>query len=259
MPCLAVVVLLALAGTALGQDEGITVRADPSGRISMLAGGRLIGIIELSLHTPGWTHVAQSRARAQSAVEQGEGGPVLVHKGTLPIPGGEAGLAFVQKTQGAENGFFVDYDITCEQDVTLNAIQVSLLMPEALYRGGQAEVTMPGDAVRQVPLAQEQAENFVLFQGKTNQVGIAPPDTPAIAIGAKEGSDTFIHDLRRWDQPYFEVRYTLVFNDEGQDIVADTNYQVPLAIGFDVPVTVEGLPAAAPAPEGAAAATGAEA
>jgi len=242
MPCLAVLGLLLLASAATGQQQGITVRTDATGRISLLAEGRLIGIVELSLHVPEWVHVPQARAKAERQVPPGE--PALVYTGTLPIPDAEGGLKFTEALRPAEKGLFVDYDLTCEPAVTLNAIQVSLLMPAELYRGTQAEVTLPDNTTRQVPFGEEQAENFVLLQAKTNQVGVAPQNAPALAIGAGEGADTFIHDLRRWGQAHFEVRYPLVFAQQGQEIAAGTSYKLSLALGFDVPVTIEGLPEA---------------
>lgn len=256
MPVLALLALLAAVTAATAQEEGITVRTDASGRISLMAEGRLIGIIELSLHAPEWTHVPQSRARAQAEVVTEDDAPVLTYRGTLPLPNAEGGVSFVQAVRPAENGFFLDYDITCEQAVTLNAIQVSLLMPEALYRGSQAEITLAGDTIRQLPLPEEQAEDFVLLQANTNSVGVAPEGAPALAIGAKEGADTRIMDLRRWNQPYFEVRYPLVYADQGQEIAAGTTYKAPLALGFEVPVTIERLAMEGPPP--APAATGVE-
>lgn len=237
-----ILVAIAPVGCAAWAQQGVVVQPAPTGRLQVLRAGQPVMAVELSTHGKEWTHAPQSRAQAQFTRLTDE--PGLLYKGILEVPGAQGPLNFEEAIRPADNGFFVDYKMWFNQPTTLNGLQVSLLLPVNRFLGKQVIVVGPAQRETTVTLPMELDEaKWILHRGSANEIQVAPGTDVAFAVAAQTRTNVVIHDLRRWQQQVFEIRFWQVFQDPAAVVEANREFTLNLAFGFGEPVQIQGLAA----------------
>ncbi|MFQ6099592.1 MAG: hypothetical protein ACE5O2_17800, partial [Armatimonadota bacterium] len=130
------------------------------------------------------------------------------------------------------------------QPTTLNGLQVSLLLPVNRFLGKQVIVVGPAQRETTVTLPMELDEaKWILHRGSANEIQVAPGTDVAFAVAAQTRTNVVIHDLRRWQQQVFEIRFWQVFQDPAAVVEANREFTLNLAFGFGEPVQIQGLAA----------------
>ena len=238
----ALVVVLVGGATAWGQPGlNLTGRCLPDGRVVVSAGPGVLFTLDLNAHGPNWTNVGQEKATASPTDIVGEGG--LNIEGTLPVPNTNGGaVKFSETVWPAEQGFSLAYNLGFTKDMTLNGLQVSMLMPVGGFIGKTLAIQSAGAEVLQVTLPQTWTEQtWQLGDAEGDAILIDTGGAMPIAIRAAEGQRLLLQDLRRWDHDLFELRFTFIFAAAGQPVKADEARNLSLELEFDRQVEFEGI------------------
>lgn len=246
MPAALLVLCLVSAYKVLGQQNALSAKLSAQGGIRVMAGEKLLATLSLNAHGPAWKNVDQAAATA--LIRDAETGPAKVVEGSLPVPDTDGGaVRFVETIAPAEKGFTVAYGLGYTKAMTLNGLQVSLLLSAEAFAGKSVILHMPGEKPREVPLPEKlNGDKWQLGDGIVSSVEIAPGTDSAITIaprlpeakpGEKPQSPRFIvQDLRKWDKDVFEVRLVLVFDEKGKQVSAEDKANTEFRITFARPL-----------------------
>jgi hypothetical protein len=247
-------------------QEGLTAKLLAQGGITIMSGGETVAKLSLNAHGPQWSHADQILATAATRNAE-EGGKIV--EGFLPVPNTDGGaIRFAETLQPTDDGFAVSYKLSFIQAMTLNGLQVSLLLPAKAFAGQGIALHAPqaeavGEAGDEAPAAaaptlitlpaQMDGENWQLATAPAGKVEIAPgtpraitlvPKLPETAEGegdrlqeaapgaARKAPFLVVQDLRKWEQDVFEVRLVLVMSEEGQEMAADEVLEAGLELTF---------------------------
>ena len=237
--CLAVAALLVTQHGLLAQ-ELISVKLDPSGLIQMAAGDAQLATIELSAHGSGWTHAPQVSATAQ--VSNLPGGSGKRFAGTLPIPNTEGGaIEYTETLRVLPRAMRIVYDVGVRQAIKLNGLHVSVYLPVAGYAGKELVIERPDDDPDVVTLpAEQRGEAFQVWGGEGSKIEIGKGTEQAITVSLLAAADVVIHDLRKWDQQVFEIRFPAIMEDPSRDVTPEDRFHLDISAGFDAPLQLVG-------------------
>ena len=89
-------------------------------------------------------------------------------------------------------------------------------------------------------LPQEQSETrFQLWSGQGKRIEIAKDLPEAIALEVLADTDVIVHDMRRWDNPIYEVRLPAIMEDPPRETAAAERFHLEVTLSFDSPITIE--------------------
>jgi hypothetical protein len=245
--------LIAMGSHVACAQDALTAKLLPQGAINIMSGEKLLATLSLNAHGPEWKHVDQAEATA--TVRDADEGPAKVVQGTLPVPNTEGGaIRFVETVTPATEGLLAEYVLGATKALTLNGLQVSLLLPTDTFAGKtviihtwDAQAGWPGAAptekVQEIALPEQlDAEKWQLFTGPASKIEIAAGTDDAITLVPKvpepeEGEAAqpalfVIQDLRKWDQDTIEVRLFVVMDDKGKQVSAWDKLHVALGLTF---------------------------
>jgi hypothetical protein len=242
--------LLVVTGSQMVCAQGtLTAELLPQGGVSVMAGGKLLALFSLSAHGPEWKHADQPQATA--TVREADPGPGEVVEGTLPVPSTDGGaVKFVETVIPRDRGFSADCILGVTQALTLNGLQVSLLLPTDRFAGKTIVVHGPpagAEAAAEEPVSltvpgRLDEEKWQLFAGPASKIEIAAGTDDSITIAprppeAKKGEvaapTTFlVQDLRKWDQDMIEVRLYLIMEDKGKQVAVEDKLHAALDLIF---------------------------
>jgi len=254
-----VVVLLAASSllivwgpqVACAQDA-LTAKLLAQGGVSIMSGEKVLATLSLNVHGPEWQHADQVAATA--VVKEADPGPGKVVEGTLPVPGSEGGtVQFVETIRPVAQGFSAGYSLGFTKAMTLNGLQVSLLLPTDTFAGkgivvhrqpakpagGEAaaaetvSVTLPEQLDQEKwQLATTPASKIEIAAGTVNAITLTPKPPEVKEGEAAELPRFVIQDLRKWEQNVFEVRLILIMEDKGKQVSAEEKMKVALDLAF---------------------------
>ncbi|NSW57550.1 MAG: hypothetical protein HPY44_16190 [Armatimonadetes bacterium] len=235
------VALTLLVSTSIScAQEGCTLKLDPTGLITIFRGGVDAGAIELNAHGPNWQHAPQKSATGQISSLRGNAGKRV--SGSLPIPNTTAGAAikFVETVRTLPQGANLTYDLAMGADMKLSGVQVSVLLPVALFAGKEIVVSRPDNDPEVVALPEEQGtRGFQLWRGDGAKIEVAKGTPQAMTIQFRAAADVVIQDLRQWEQQVFEIRFPAIMEDPGRDVFADDRLHLDLTVTFPDAVTLQ--------------------
>jgi hypothetical protein len=229
---IATAVLLLAGVPGSWAQEALTAKLDPSGQIQFARGEVQLATIELNAHGAEWKHAPQTTATAQvSALPNGAGKRFT---GTLPVPNTDGGaILYTETIRPLPQGLRLEYDLGVTKAMKLNGLQLSVNLPVAQYAGKPVTVGQfagePGGAT----FPKDQAEQVVqVFSGEGSRVVVAKDTEDAITLELRAPTDVVIQDLRRWEQPIFEIRFPAILEDPGRDVPADEKFHLDLTVTF---------------------------
>ena len=232
--------------------EALPAKLLAQGGIRVTTGDKPLATLSLNAHGPAWRNADQTAATA--LVKDAETGPAKIVEGSLPVPDTDGGaVRFAETLTPAKKGFTVAYGLGYTKAMTLNGLQVSLLLPAEAFAGKAVVLHMPGegavtaDKTTEVLLPENlDSEKWQLATGPASKIEIAPgtdnaitiaPKLPTAREGAKADLPRFIvQDLRKWDQAVFEVRMVLIFDEKGKQVSAEDKANTELSITFARPL-----------------------
>ena len=222
----ACVMCLLVATVAVAQD-GRTAALKAGGMVALNDGEGKFCDLELNVHGPEWTYSSQADAKATVSVD----GEAKVFTGTLPVPDTDDGaVTFREDISADEDGLKVGYELGFSGAMTVNGLQVSLLLPADRFAGTRLTITGEGTAKRYVALPAELDEaGWVLasLKGKTIQIG-TEEGSPTVTLD--KSRDLLIHDLRRWERDEFEIRIPIIAAEEGTIVGNTDNYDLEVTL-----------------------------
>jgi hypothetical protein len=228
--------------TALA-DGPLTAKLLPQGGIQIMSDGKTIATLELNAHGPKWTHAGQETATATIT----KPGSARRCEGLLPVPNTDGGaVRFVEVIRPKPKEFRVTYELGFTKTMTLDGLQVSLLLPTEAYAGHAVLVGRPSAETADLrrillpPQLNEQGWQLATLPAETLQ--IAPGADGAMTLTARVSTgkrseaspapNWAIQDLRQWKQDAFEARLFLIMSDQGKQVTADDKMTVQLDVAF---------------------------
>jgi hypothetical protein len=235
----AATVLLAAAGTSWAQ-ETLTAKLHATGMARVSRGHAELAMIELNAHGPGWQHAPQASATADVGDLPDQAGKRFV--GTLPIPNTEGGaIQYTESVKALPQGLHLEYDLGMAGAARLNGLQVSIILPTALYAGKELVASQPDGDPELVGFPQEQqATTFQVWTGRAAKIEVAKGTGEAVTIELRAATDVVIQDLRQWDRPVFEIRFPAIMEEQGRDVAAEDKFHLDLTVTFAAPLKLEG-------------------
>ena len=219
-------VCLLVATVAMAQDGRTAILKD-GGMVAVQDGEGKFCDLELNVHGPEWTYSSQADAKATASAD----GEAKVMTGALPVPGTDDGaVTFREDVRGDDDGLKVGYELGFSGAMTVNGLQVSLLLPADRFAGTRLTITGEGTAKRYVVLPAELDEaGWVLasLKGKTIQIG-TEEGSPTVTLD--KSRDLLIHDLRRWERDEFEIRIPIIAAEEGTIVGNTDNYDLEVTL-----------------------------
>ena len=252
----ALLLLIGFGTQIVCAQDALSAKLLAQGGIKVMAGDKVMATLSLNAHGPAWKHADQPAATA--IIKDAETGPAKTVEGSLLVPDTDGGaVQFVETVTPAEKGFTVAYSLGYTKAMTLNGLQVSLLLPADVFAGNAVVLYAPGekpaegeaaaDKATEVPLPEKldwekwqlatgQASKIEIAQGTDNAITIAPK-LPEPKEGAKVALTRFVvQDLRKWDQNVFEVRLILIMDDKCKQVSAEDKANIELSITFARPL-----------------------
>ena len=235
--------VLLIGATGVRAEETLSAKLDPSGLVRVVAGEVAVEVatVDLNAHGPGWKHAPQAGATARVSDLPDQAGKRVV--GVLPVPGTDGGaLEFTETVKTLPQGFRLEYEVGVNQAMKLNGLQVSILLPVARYAGKELVITRPDDdepSVATLPLEQRE-ETPQVWAGAGSKIEVATGTDQAITIELLAAADIVIQDLRKWDQPVFEIRFPAIMEDPGRVVAAEDKFHLNLTVTFAGPVKLTG-------------------
>lgn len=234
------VALLAAAAAGWGQAQPV-VALEPSGLVRIVAEGTELAKIELNAHGPQWSYAGQTAATARVTTLPDQGGKRFV--GNLPIPNADGGaLTFTETVTPLAQSLRLEYEVGVTQALKLNGLQVSVLLPAASYGEKEVVITRPEEddpEVAVLPLEQR-AETFHVWGGEGDRIEIAKGTAQALTLELQAPADLVIQDLRRWEQPYFEIRFFAIMEDPPREVAAEDRFHLCLTVTGAAPLRLSG-------------------
>ena len=138
-------------------------------------------------------------------------------------------------------GLRVEYEVGVTQALKLNGLQVSLYLPVAAYGDKELVITVPDQEPQGVPLpAEPRLEAPQLWGGEGSKLELGAGTDQAITIELRAAADLVVQDLRKWEQPNFEVRFPAIMEDPPREIAAADRFHLDLTLTFATPVKLVG-------------------
>ncbi len=235
----ALAVLLIGAVSAYSQ-EALTATLHPSGSVQVSRGAQWLAMIELNAHGAGWQHAPQKGASADVSdlPEQAE----KRFAGVLAIPGGEgAEIRYTETVTTVSQGFRLEYDLSITDTAKLNGLQLSINMPTTQYAGKEVLISQLYEDPQLVGLPKElQGGRFQIWSGQGAKVEVAKGTPEAVTLELRASTDVVIQDMRKWDNPVFEVRFPAIMQDPGREVTGGSRFHLDLAVTFAAPVRLRG-------------------
>ncbi len=227
-----------VAASAWGQ-AGPTITLRKTGAIAVTDGQGKLATLELNVHGPEWTYASQGDATAQVQRED-DGTRRLTGKLTVPNTTGGT-LNFLEEVDPREDGIRASYELSFSQPMTVNGLQISLLLPADRFGGTVLNVRpQEAAAVQRIILPR------VLNPAKW-QLGTIKGDR--VYIGSEEQGwsltvdrsvDLVFHDLRQWDRDEFEIRIQLFIEQNGKIVGTDERHSLLVELAGLGAATVTG-------------------
>lgn len=232
--------LLVMATAGWGQAQPV-VALEPSGLVRVVSEGTELARIELNAHGPQWSYAPQTGATARVTTLPDQGGKRFV--GNLPIPNTDGGaLTFTETVTALPQGLRLEYEVGVTQALKLNGLQVSVLLPAASFAEKEVVITRPEEddpEVAVLPLEQR-GETFHVWGGEGDRIQIAKGTAQALTLDLQAPADLVIQDLRRWDQPYFEIRFFAIMEDPPREVTAEDRFHLCLNVTATTPLRLTG-------------------
>jgi hypothetical protein len=207
--------------------------------IAVSDGQGKLATLELNVHGPEWTYASQSDATAQVQTED-DGTRTFTGKLTVPNTT-EGALSFREAVDPREGGAKATYELTFDRPMTVNGLQVSLLLPADRFGGKMLTVEPAEGAATRILLPRVlDAAKWQLGTVKGKKVEIQIDGENAFALTADETTNLIIHDLRRWEREEFEIRAEIFAEQEGKIVGTDTSFSLGLELSNLGAVTVTG-------------------
>ncbi len=220
-------------------QEALTAKLHATGMALVSRGDAGLAMIELSAHGPEWKHASQESGTADSSDLPNQAGMRFV--GTLPIPNTDGGaIEYTETVRALPQGLKIEYDLAMTGAMRLNRLQVSVYLPVARYGGQEVVITAPQGDSEITGFPEEQEEGpFRGWSGQGAKVEVAKDTDDAVTIELRAATDVMIQDLRPWDQPFFEIRFPAIMEDQGREMSAEDRFHLDLTVTFAAPVQLE--------------------
>lgn len=212
------------------RDTGVIAVTDAQGKLATL---------ELNVHGPEWTYASQNDATAQTQRED-DGTSKFI--GQLAVPNTTGGaLTFLEEVDPREDGVRASYELSFNQPMTVNGLQISLLLPADRFGGKMLSVQPAEGALTRILLPRVlDPAKWQLGTVKGNKVEMQLEGEDVFALAADKASDFVIHDLRQWDRDEFEIRIQLFIEQNGKIVGTDERHSLTLDLAGLGAVTVTG-------------------
>ncbi len=236
--CTALLVTAATAGW--GQAQAV-IALEPSGLVRIASDGTELAKIELNAHGPQWSYAPQTGGTARVTALPEQAGKRFV--GNLPIPNSDGGaLTFTETVSPLAQSLRLEYEVGVTQTLKLNGLQVSVLLPAVTYAEKEVVITRPDNDDPEVAiLPQEQRpETFHVWGGEGDRIEIAKGTAQALTLALQAPTDLIVQDLRRWEQPYFEIRFFAIMEDPPREVTAEDRFHLCLTVTSAAPLRLTG-------------------
>ena len=235
----ATAMLLATATASWSQDA-LNAKLHPSGMVQVSRAGVELATIELNAHGPGWLHAPQKSATAEVSDLPDQAGKRFV--GVLAIPDTEGGaIRYTESVKTLSQGLQLEYHLTMTETMRLNGLQVSVNLPVAQYSGKEVLISRLQDDPELVGLPQEQQQGkFQVWSGQGAKIEVAKGTGEAVTLELRAATDVVVQDMRKWDNPVFEIRFPAIMEDPGREVPAGDGFHLDLTVTFAAPVQLEG-------------------
>jgi hypothetical protein len=243
-------VVIALLVTCLAASFGssqpglLQAIAQPSGAIILGRDNRGFGFIDLNAHGPEWTYATQRQATC-TATPTPEGGSVLA--GEMPVLNSGGAVRFTETVTPRDKGVDIECNLGFGGEMTLNGLQLSLLLPCERWVGKEIIVRIPPEPAKPadearaaeakpepkeqtVTLPQDLEPKWQLYMGRADQVRLDPGPDSEFVLEAPEGADLQILDLRQFKSTHFEVRFALIYELNGRKLTPDDHFALKLRL-----------------------------
>ena len=231
----ATAVLLAVVTPSRAEN---VLKADlhPSGMIEISRDGVHLAMIELNAHGAAWQHAPQKGATAEVTDLPAESGKQVV--GVLGIPNTDGGaIRYTQTVTVVPQGLRLAYDLTMTKTVRMNGLQFSINLDVPRYAGTEVVVYPAYGEPELVGLPKEEQENrFQLWSGQGARIEVAKGTEKAITLELLADADTVIQDMRRWDNPVYEIRFPAIMEDPPREVSAGDTFHLQLTVTFAGPI-----------------------
>jgi hypothetical protein len=228
-----------LLAVGAGAQGGPTITLRDTGVIAVTDGQGKLATLELNVHGPEWTYASQNDATAQT---QREEDGTRKFTGRLAVPNTTGGaLTFLEEVDPREDGMRAGYELSFNQPMTVNGLQISLLLPADRF-GGKMLSVQPAEGVATrilLPRILNPAK-WQLGTVKGNKVEIQVEGENVFALATDKTSDFVIHDLRQWDRDQFEIRIQLFIEQNGKIVGTDERHSVAVDLAGLGAVSVTG-------------------
>lgn len=220
--------------------DALTVKLHPSGMVEAIHGSTSLAVIDLNAHGAGWDYASQKDAKAKVSELPGKTGKRL--EGSFEIPKAEGGaIRYTETVRPLSEGVHIEYDLVLTKTMKINGLQVSFSLPEAQYAGKEMLVSQLSGDPTLVGFPEEQAEGrSQVWTGSGSKVDLAKDTDESITIELRAATDVLVQDLRRWDSPFFEIRFPAITDQSGREIAAGTRFHLDLIVTFGAPVKLVG-------------------
>ncbi len=227
-----------LAATAWGQ-AGRTVTIEDTGVIAISDAQGKMAALEVNVHGPEWEYASQDDAKAQA---QQEDDGTRKFTGQLAIPNTTGGaLTFLEEIDPREDGIRATYELGFSQPMTVNGLQISLLLPADRFGGTVLSVRQQEAAAMQrimLPSVLDPAK-WQLGTVKGDKIFIGSEEE-GWSLTVDRTADLVFHDLRQWERNEFEIRIQLFAEQDGKIVGTDDKHSVVLDLAGLGAVTVTG-------------------
>ena len=220
----------------------LSAKLDPSGLVHVLSGDVELATIELNAHGPAWAHAPQTSATARASALPGGGQRFT---GTLPIPTTPptaGALNYVESITPLPAGFKLEYEVGVTQTLKLNGLQVSVNLPVARWGGQTLTITRPDDDDPSVValLAEARPDVVGLWSGAGSKLVLGAGTDQALTFELVASADITVQDLRKWEQPLYEIRFPALLEDGGREVTPDDRFHLLLTVTCAGPVKLLG-------------------
>ena len=235
----AIAVLLAGANASWSQDA-LTAKLHPSGMVQISRADVGLATIELNAHGPGWKHAPQKSATADVSDLPERAGKRFV--GVLAIPDTEGGaIRYTENVTTLSQGLRLEYQLTMAGTMRLNGLQFSINLPVAQYAGREVLISRVHEEPKLAGFPQEQQEGkFQVWSGQGARIEVAKGTEEAVTLELRAATDVVVQDMRKWDNPVFEIRFPAIMEDAGREVSAGDRFHLDLTVTFAAPVRLEG-------------------
>ena len=209
----------------------------PRGEIVELRAGEVVYLQDLAvaLSKPGW---------AGAVVDQRSADPALITRTAadgatiyaMTLQGEKAAVKLREIVRAAPDRVSVDYEITPEQDMTVESVYALGNIPAAAHAGTTRYVVGDGSGQAGVLPVEQNKDTHIIVGGRAAEwIGFVGPGATALRVTPTEML-TQVQDSRRWDIPSFG----LLLLSAGGKLPAGHTIRCGLAFTAD---TAEGLDA----------------